>query len=155
MIKNSPDQLSGFFWVALSLFVCIESGRTGIGTLHNPGPGFLPFWSSVIFGMFGLILIITNILKKRWEGRITDLWKDVEWKKVIWVLFSLLLYSFVLSKIGFLIATFGLMTFLLSLMRRPKTWIREVATALIIALISYFLFRVFLDIQLPKGLLDL
>ena len=155
MIKNSSDQVSGFFWLALSLFVCVESGYTGLGTLHNPGPGFLPFWSAAVFGLFGLILIITDSLKKRGESRAEDLWKNAKWKKAIWVLSSLLVYSLVLSTIGYLIATFGLMTFLLGVIERPKTWIGVMAIALMIALVSHFLFGVLMDIQLPKGLLAL
>ena len=147
--------MSGLFWLAVSIFVSTESVRTGLGTFHDPGPGFLPFCSAVIFGVFGSILIVTNLVKKEWEGRVTDLWKRVEWKKVVWVLFSLFLYSFILSKIGYLIATFGLMTFLFGVMRQPKWWIREAATALTITLITYFFFRVLMGIQLPKGLLDL
>ena len=155
MVKNSPDLLSGFFWTGVSVLVAVESLRLGVGTLRNPGPGFLPFWSAVIFGVFGFILIVTNIQKKRGERRIAELWKHVEWKKVVWVVFSLFLYSFLFSRIGYLLATFGVMTFLLRIMRRSRMWIPEVAGALIIALTTYFLFRVLMGIQLPKGLLDL
>ena len=140
--------------MGVSVFVTAESLRMGIGTFHNPGPGFLPFCSAAIFGVFGFILIVTNIQKRRGGSRVTDLWKHVEWKKVVWVILSLFLYTLLFSKIGYLIATFGAVTFLLGIMRRPRTWIPEIASGLMIALITYFLFRVLMGIQLPKGLLD-
>jgi len=155
MVKNSADLLSGLFWTGVSLFVTVESFRLGIGTGHNPGPGFVPLCSAVIFGVLGFVLIVTNIQKKRWERRIADLWKHVEWKKVVWVVLSLFLYAFLFSKIGYLLATAGVMTFLLRITRRSKMWIPEIAGALMIALASYFLFGVLMGIQLPKGLLDL
>jgi hypothetical protein len=155
MAKNSPDLLSGFFWTGTSVLVAVESLRIDVGTFHNPGPGFLPFCSAVIFGVLGFILIVTNTQKKRWERRVADLWKQVEWKKVVWVVLSLFLYSLLFSKIGYFLATFGVMTFLLRIMRRSRMWIPEIAGALIIALASYFLFRGLMGIQLPKGILDL
>jgi putative tricarboxylic transport membrane protein len=155
MIKNSADLLSGFFWAGVSIFVAVESFRLNVGTFHNPGPGFLPLCSAVIFGALGFVLIVTNIRKKRWERRAGDLWKHVEWKKVVWVVLSLFLYAFLFSKIGYLLATVGEMTFLLRITRRSKMWIPEIASALMIALASYLLFRVLMGIQLPKGLLEL
>ena len=155
MARNSPDLWSGFFWLAISIFVCFESIDSGVGSFHNPGAGFLPFCSAVVLGMSGVAISVTNILKKKWQRRITDLWKEVEWKKVLWVLFSLFLYSFLLSKIGYLIATFGLLIFLFVIMRRPKMWIREVASAFFVSLASYLLFHVLMDIQLPRGILGL
>jgi putative tricarboxylic transport membrane protein len=155
MVKNSPDLLSGSFWMGISVLVAVESLELGVGRLHNPGPGFLPFWSAVIFGVLGFILIVTNIQKTRRERRVADLWKHVEWKKVIWVTVSLFLYGFLFSKIGYLLATFGVMIFLLRIMRRSRMWVPEIAGAIVIALASYFLFGVMMGIQLPKGILDL
>lgn len=44
---NLRDQLSGLFWLEISIFVCIEGLRIGIGTFQSPAPGFLPFWLGV------------------------------------------------------------------------------------------------------------
>ncbi len=119
----------------------------------QPPPLVIP-WKQVLWTA-GVILIVTNIRKKRWERRAADLWKHVEWKKVVWVVFSLFLYAFLFSTIGYLLATVGEMAFLLRITRRSKMWIPEIAGALMIALASYFLFGVLMGIQLPKGLLDL
>jgi hypothetical protein len=146
------DLLSGLFWLGISIFVCFESVRSGIGTFHSPGPGFFPFWSAVILGTFAAILLVTISLKKKLKRKIGDLWKGVEWKKVIWVLCSLFLYPFVLPIMGYLMATFGLMTFSIGIMGRSKVWVHGVS-ALIITLVSYVIFCIFLSIALPKGIL--
>jgi len=149
---NLRDQSSGLFWLGISIFVCIESIRSGIGAFHSPGSGFLPFWCGVILAVFSLILVTTSTLMKQWKGRITDLWKGTEWNKVIWVLFSLFLYPFVLPFVGYLIATFGLMIFLISIMGRSKVWIPGVS-AFIIVLVTYVIFHLLLDVRLPTGIL--
>lgn len=147
----SRDQMSGLFWLGISIFVCFESIRAGSGTFHSPGPGFLPFWAGTVLGTFAMILIVTNILKKQKE--ITNLWKGVEWSKVILVFASLLIYATLFAKVGYLITTFGLMAVLLGVVERRKIWIQGV-TALITALVTYFVFYKLLGVQLPKGILD-
>jgi len=37
------DQTSSLFWLLVSISVLVESTRLGIGTLHDPGMGFLSF----------------------------------------------------------------------------------------------------------------
>jgi putative tricarboxylic transport membrane protein len=146
------DLLSGLFWLGISVFVGIESILIDIGTFHSPGPGFFPFWSAVIMGTFSVILLVTISLRKKWKRKIADLWKGVEWKKVIWVLFSLFLYPILLPFMGYLITTFGLMAFSIGIMGRSKVWVQGVS-ALIITLVSYIIFYIFLSIALPKGIL--
>jgi putative tricarboxylic transport membrane protein len=146
------DGLSGLFWLILSILVCVESIRIDIGTFHNPGPGFLPFWAGVVLGTFSIALLITTILKGKGEKGISSLWKGMEWNKVILVLSSLFIYAILLHRIGYLIATFGLLALLFGVMSRQKPWI-PVVSGLITALLSYLIFCVWLGVQLPKGIL--
>lgn len=148
---NLRDHLSGFFWLAISIFVCVESIQVSLGTFHSPGPGFLPFWAGVVLGTFSIILIVTTFLNKRGKGKLIEMWKGVGWKKVVLVLFSLFLYIILLPRIGYMIATFGLMIFMSGIIKRSKLWI-EVVIPLITVLASYFIFNTWLGIQLPKGI---
>ena len=144
------DQLSVLFWLAISFFVCVESIKVNIGTLQSPGPGFLPFWSGVVLGILAIILLVNSILKEK-KPKATDLWKGMKWDKVVLTLLSLFLYIFLLPKLGYFIATFGLMTFMFGLIRRSKLWIQGVI-ALFSVFVTYFIFYICLDIQLPKGI---
>ena len=144
------DLLAGLFWLGIAVFVVIQSVKSDIGSLHSPGPGFLPFWSAVILGTLSIILLVTNSLKKKWEGKLLDLWKGLDWDRVIWVLLALFLYPILLPVAGYLITTFVLIAFLLFIGVRSKLWI-DVASALAIALISYVIFCYLLDVKVPKG----
>ena len=62
------DQTSGFFWLLLSICVCLESLRLGIGTLRNPGMGFMSFWASVILGVLSLVLLFQACRRKKDTG---------------------------------------------------------------------------------------
>jgi putative tricarboxylic transport membrane protein len=146
------DLLGSLFWLGISIFGCIESIRTGFGTFRSPGPGFFPFWSAVILGMFAVILLVISSLKKKRKGMTADPSEGMRWKKVIWVLFFLFVYPFVLPIVGYLLTTFGLMAFMLGTIGRSRAWVEEV-TALVITLVSYVVFYFFLGIPLPKGIL--
>ena len=151
---NRRDLLAGLFWLGIAVFVVIQSVKSDIGSLHSPGPGFLPFWSAVILGTLSIILLVTNSLKKKWEGKLLDLWKGLDWDRVIWVLLALFLYPILLPITGYLVTTFVLIAFLLCIGERSKLWI-DVASALVITLVSYVIFCTLLDVKLPRGIFGL
>ena len=148
---NLRDPLSGFFWLGVSIFVCLEAIWVSVGTFHSPGPGFLPFWAGVVLGSFSILLIVTSVLKKKGGKKLREMWKGMAWKKVLLALFSLFLYILLLPGIGYIITTFGLMLLMSGIIRRSKLW-TEVMIPLITVLASYFIFNTWLGIQLPKGI---
>ena len=150
---NIRDLSSGLFWLGISTFVCVKSNLLGIGTFRSPAPGFFPFWAGALLGMFAIFVMVKSfLLKKKGGKKIADLWKGMEWHKVIYVLFSLFVYVILLPKLGFLIATFGLMTFLFGIKGRPRLWLQAVS-AIVIVLATYVIFHFWLEVQLPRGLL--
>jgi len=148
-VVNRRDLLAGFFWLAIALFVCFSSIHTGLGRVHSPGPGFLPFWSAFLLGALSIILIITAVRQKDWK-KITDLWEGLDWDRVAKVAVVLFLYAVLLPMVGYLISTFGLMLFLLLIMKRSRIWAQG-ANALAITVISYIIFFRLLGVKLPKG----
>jgi putative tricarboxylic transport membrane protein len=147
----NSNQLSGFFWLAISIFVCIEASRVGIGDVHSQGPGFLPFLSGVMLGTFSIILVVTNTLKRHGKENIADLWKGMSWTKVVLVLILLLVYALLLPILGYLVATFGLIILLFGIVGKTEVWIK-VVSGIITVLATYIVFYVWLEVQLPKGL---
>lgn len=147
---NLRDQWSGLFWLIFSILVCVASVRMGTGSFQSPGPGLLPFWSGVVVGALAILLWITGTLTREEGGKMRTLWRGTGWRKVVLVSLSLLIYCIILHRLGFLMATFGLMTLLFSTLKRSRLWI-QAATALVTVLVTYFTFTVWLGVQLPKG----
>ncbi len=144
------DLYSGIFLVVISIVTCLLSYRLGLGEIHNPGPGLIPFGvASVLFLMsLGLIIrCITERIKGPLGGQA---FKDVSWQRVILVLISLLGYGVGFNRLGFSICTFLLIIFLLGVVGRQRWWLAILASILTVV-ISYFIFVVWLEVPFPKG----
>jgi len=146
------DQWSSLFWLVFSILVCVEAIRMGIGSFQVPGPGLLPFWAGIAVGTLAILLLVMGTLKREEGGKIKNLWRGMNWRTVILVSASLVIYCILLPRLGFLITTLGLMTLLFSIVKRSRLWI-QVFTALLTVLVTYVTFYVWLGVQLPKGLL--
>jgi hypothetical protein len=149
---NLHGQFTGLFWLLLSIFVCVISVQLGFGTFQTPGPGFLLFWSGVCLGVLGILLWLFDYTKKKEKSKTLDLWKGLNWNKVILVILALLVYVLLLPTIGYLIMTFCLLIFLFGTIERSKWWVRTVY-ALISVTATYVIFYLWLEVYLPRGLL--
>jgi putative tricarboxylic transport membrane protein len=143
--------ISGLFWLAISIFVCIMAIKLGVGTFSSPGSGFLFFWSSLILGALSVILIIKSILGKR-EAKLLliDLWKGVKWGKAVLAIITLFLYALILTKLGFILTTFVLMILLFGI-GKLKYWV-TIISAFFTVMLSYIIFHFLLQIQFPRGI---
>jgi putative tricarboxylic transport membrane protein len=149
MIRRDP--FTGLFWLVISLLICLEAIHEGTGDYHNPGPGFLPFWSGAALGTLAIILIVKSLLKTTAEEG-GSLWRGLKWNKVVLCAVCLIVYAILLPKLGYLISTFGLMIILFGIIIRPKLWV-QLVSAFVTVLITYFIFYLWLEVQLPRGLL--
>ena len=91
---SSADRISGIFWLLFSVFVSIESYRLGLGNLHQPGPGFIFFWTAVAMGILSIAVFVRAWTSKRTEEPQGPIFGKENVLKIILVLLSLLLYAF-------------------------------------------------------------
>jgi putative tricarboxylic transport membrane protein len=136
------------FWIAVGLLASYGATRLGVGSITDPGAGFIFFWS-------GLVLIVLSVIvfvdaARSFENTVRQL-PEINWPKIVLVLLALLLYAFFLEKLGFVFTTFVLMSFLLGCIQNAG-WFRSFAIASAAALTSYAMFELWLKIRLPKGI---
>ena len=144
------DQGSSLFWVLLSIAVFFGSLRLGIGTLRNPGMGFLTFGASGIMGILSLILFVQTTLRMKGFRR-EPLFTGMLWQRILFVLIVLVLYSWIMPTLGYLISTFVLMTLLFWVLERRKIWF-VLTSSFLSTLITYLVFSKWLNCQFPSGL---
>jgi hypothetical protein len=144
------DQTSSLFWLLVSVSVFIGSLRLGIGSLHNPGMGFLTFGASGILGILSLILFLQASLQKK-EVKAAPFFAGPLWKRIFLVLIALILYSRLMSVLGYLISTFLLMTFLFLILERKKM-VFVLVSSILATVVTYLVFSKWLNCQFPDGL---
>ena len=152
MIKG--DRISGVFWLSFSTVIAVESYRLGVGTLHAPQAGFLPFSASLCLGILSLLLLSST---PRGKDRKSQEAEDVNFnlsliRKVLYVMVSLFLYAIFLDALGFILVSMILMAFMLKFIE-PQKWHVVILGTILIPVFAYVIFDFFLKVQLPKGFL--
>ena len=144
------DQTSSLFWLLVSVAVFFESLRLGIGTVQNPGMGFMTFGASGILGILSIALLARASLRKE-EARAKSLFAGKLWKRILFVLLILVVYSRIMPVLGYLISTFLLMTLLFWVLEKKKIWLIFLSSFLS-TLLTYLFFSKWLNCQFPNGL---
>jgi putative tricarboxylic transport membrane protein len=137
---------SGLFFFGLSLLVLWESFRVELGTLKEPGSGFLSLFAGL--GILGLSLVL---IIRGWGVREPG---KPHSHRVTFAMISLFIYSFVLDSLGFIVATFFLVAVLFRL-GQPRSWWFLIGVSALVAFLSYLIFGVFLHVYFPRGFLGI
>lgn len=146
---GKADRISGVFWLVFGVFICIESYRLGMGTLHRPGPGFLYFWTSIFLIIMSVVVLIRS---KRTEEPGASIFGKERPRKIVLVLLALFLYAIFMEMVGFIPITLLLFVYLLGVIEK-KRWFYTVFVSVVVTVASYLIFETWLQSQLPKGLL--
>ena len=149
------NQVSSIFWLILGLGVVYGSYRLGLGTLTHPGPGFLSFWCGVILAVLSVLVFIQGGIVRR-EGnqtKLRQLWMEARWSKCIFLVLAVLAYALTFTYFGFLLSTILLLIFLFEAIE-PQKWVVAIGGAILASLISFIVFALWLDVQLPRGFIE-
>ncbi len=150
-MKN-PDRKSSLVWLALAGLICLESLRLPIGSLREPGPGFLPLVVGVLLGGLSGVCFLRAGVEASKQANVA--WYSRErWKNLVWILLALFAYAGVLDFLGFVVSTFLLLVFLFRFGITPQRWVWAVGGGAIASLSCYAVFELWLRTQLPKGIL--
>ena len=144
------DQTSSLFWLLVSILVFAESIRIGVGTVQNPGMGFMTFGASGILGVLSLVLFFQASLRRK-DVPHKPLFAGSMWRRVLFVLLALTIYSRVMPILGYLISTFLLMSLLFWILERKRIGF-VLLYALLATLFTHMVFSKWLNCQFPHGL---
>jgi hypothetical protein len=144
------DQTSSLFWLLVSILVFAESLRIGIGTVQNPGMGFMTFGASGILGILSLVLFLQASVRKE-DFRKKPLFAGTLWRRIFFVLLALTVYARVMPVLGYLISTFVLMTLLFGILEKKRIEFVPLY-ALVATLFTHLVFSKWLNCQFPHGL---
>ena len=147
------DRASALFWLAFSVAVFIQSLRIGIGTLNNPGMGFITFGASGIMGILSIILFFQSLRGTGETEEMVSPFSGLLLSRVFSVLGVIFVYIILLKTLGYLIDTFLLMASLFFI-TGLRTWWQFIPFSAFTSLVSYYLFFKIFNCPLPQGILS-
>ena len=143
------DLVSALFWLAVAIFAAVQGLALKLGSLHQPGPGFFPFWGGVVLGLLSLVLAVKSLGSRSLSGSPAEPVARPESSRLFVVTVAILGYVLLLERVGFVAVTFAFLLLLLRLERRG--WAFSAMTAGAGAAASWALFQLWLKTQLPVG----
>ncbi|WP_375411692.1 tripartite tricarboxylate transporter TctB family protein [uncultured Bradyrhizobium sp.] len=149
---NNSELWGGVVGLALGIFVIWSSFRLKIGSIHDPGSGYVLFYTGILMCLFAVTIIIAAVTEggptfaSRWEG--------TRWTRPAILIGCLVVYCFALGPLGFLLASIPL---LLLLLRRidPVRWPLALPLAVLAPLGVWWVLKHALLIQLPVGIFEI
>jgi hypothetical protein len=139
------DLVAGVVIVLVALLVGWENRAYPIGSLAEPGPGYMPLLIAAALGAFGLLIAL--------RAGASPLFNTIDWsesRRGIVMLIACGAAVFALERVGYRLTMIVLLVFMLGVVERK----RPLATVLVacgFAFLSYFLFATLLKVQLPRG----
>lgn len=149
---RTVDLLSGCAGVVFALAVCYGALGMPMGTIGNPGPGFLPFWVGAALTTLSLALVMRAFFKG--DAPVGESVEPRHPRHVVGTLAGLVFYALALETLGYLVTTFLLLSVLVRMLGQRR-WPATLAFSALATGGSYALFGLWLGAPLPKGLIPL
>lgn len=138
----------GLFWLAVGAFVTWQGWLLELGTLREPGSGFVFFWLGL--GVCALAFSIV-IAGARGEGpMLGELWRGARWRNVVMVIGALIAFGFLFQQLGFVLCSLALLLFLMTVVD-PVSPKLSIPISLVASVGVWYVLEKVLLVQLPKG----
>jgi len=137
------DRVSGTVLFFVSLLVLWEGRALPLGSLHNPGPGYMPTLLAFLLGGLSILIVLF--------GRNSPSVESLQWnegKHALAILAACAFAALALERIGFRITMILLLVFLLAAVERLKPFV-VLSVAVGLSLGSFWFFHNLLRVPLP------
>jgi hypothetical protein len=139
------EQLSGLLLLLFALALAWQNRAYPLGSLQDPGPGYVPLLLAIFLGFIGLTIAALG-------GRSGPV-RDIRWpeaRRAALILLVCACGAFALERIGYRLTVVALLLVFLGLIERKRP-LAVAAVAIGFAFASYFLFATLLKVQLPRS----
>ena len=138
------DRLAGSLLVLLSLGLWWVNRAYPVGTIHEPGPGFMPLVLAVILAIAGVA-----VMKFGGDERLRDTpWTEVP--RVFTILAACGVAMLIFQHAGYRLTVGALLVFLLGVLERRRAVVTG-SVAIAFPLVSFYVVGDVLGVPLPRG----
>ena len=139
------DQFSGLMLLALALYVGWQNRAYPIGSLQEPGPGYMPLLLAVFMGATGVLIAL-------WGGKSAPLaairWPEA-WRALV-IMLACVVGSFALERLGYRITIVAFLIFFLGVMERRRP-LPVFLVSVGFSVISFYVIGDLLHVPLPRS----
>jgi len=129
----------------------IESLRLSLGDIHNPGPGFVPFFLGLSLAILSSLSFLAPDIQIQGDA----FWNNWQrGKNILFIFTGLVIYLWLFDILGFYFGTFLLIIFLMNL-AGEKGYKRCILVSVLTMVTIYIVFSKLLIIPFPRGILGL
>ncbi len=139
------DQVSGVVLVVLGLVIIWFNREFPVGTLADPGPGYVPLLLACTMAGIGLLVAF---LGARAEAMSAIRWPEAT--RALIILAACVAATFALERIGYRLTTAAFLVFFLGVIERKKP-LAVVMVAAGFSLGSFYVVGELLKVPLPRG----
>ena len=139
------DQFSGLMLIALALYVGWENLDYPVGSLQEPGPGYLPLLLVIFLGAIGLLIALWGVKSEPLAAM-----KWTEATRAVVILVACTVGTFALERIGYRITVIALLIFFLGVLERKRP-VPVALVALGFSFASFYVIGDLLHVPLPRS----
>ena len=99
-IKSQKDFWSGLMFVAVGIGFAWGATNYSFGVAARPGPGYFPFGLGILLGILGAFILFESLVVETEDGEPIGAFA---WKPLIIIVFSVLMFGFLLPRLGMLV----------------------------------------------------
>jgi hypothetical protein len=140
--RDLQDLVGGALLAALGVFVALYARQYDYGTVARMGPGFFPYWLGWILAGLGVLIALPAWFRRSAEKL------QPQWRNLLFVLGSIVLFAFWLKPLGLVFATF-LAAFVASLAEEDFNWRGRALVSVGVAVVTVAIFIGGLSMVLP------
>ena len=141
----TTDRVAGGALVLIGLIAVWESRQFPLGSLHRPGPAYMPTLLALLLIVFGVAVALMGARSQR----VSEVGWD-EWRHAVGIFAACAFAAWGLNRLGYRLTMACVLVFLLLVLERKGVVVTAVVTAAI-AWGSFFLFDTILRVPLPRG----
>jgi putative tricarboxylic transport membrane protein len=152
MVMRRCNQVASILLLILSIAAIVGSRDLIYKVEFSPGAGFFPFWLGVSLLILSLILLTKNTVLKSVVKEENPLPGREALLRIVSILGALLVGILLFERIGFLITMCSVSAFMLIFLEKYR-WYSGILISLVMVFAVYGIFKIWLNVPLPLGLL--
>jgi hypothetical protein len=141
----TTDRVAGGALVLIGLVAAWESRQFPLGSIHRPGPAYVPTVLAVLLIVFGVGVMLTGTRGRR----LTEAgWHD--WRHAVGIFAVCAFAAWGLNRLGYRLTMACVLVFLLLVLERRGVITTLIFTVAVVGA-SFYLFDTLLRVPLPRG----